>query len=145
MAENIEIQIGDEEDARQIETALLAALRGAQPQSANARFVLCARTGDGRLVAGATVETSYGWAAVKTLWVADEFRRRGIAHALMRKAEEKALDLGCHGAWLDTSNPDARTFYEKLGYTEFGSLANAHGQHPETHRRWFLKKALTET
>lgn len=145
MKDDIEIVAGDERDSEEIERALLGSLREVLPQSTNERFVLCARTAEGRLVAGTTVETSYGWAAVKTLWVAAELRNRGLARALMRAAEEKAVTLGCHGAWLDTSNPDARLLYEKLGYTVFGTLANEGGQHPETHRRWFLKKTLTGT
>ncbi|WP_419915093.1 GNAT family N-acetyltransferase [Hoeflea sp.] len=144
MNDDIEIVAGDDGDSREIERSLLASLREALPQATNRRFVLCARTKEGRLVAGATFETSYGWAAIKTLWVAQEYRRRGLARALMLKAEMQAIELGCHGAWLDTSNPQARAFYEALGYRVFGSLENGPDQLPQTHRRWFLNKALAD-
>lgn len=116
MADSITIGEGTHEDAAIIESRLLDALRRALPQSVNSGFVLCARTRDADLVAGLSVSTSYGWAVVRTLWVADGFRGAGLARALMREAEERAVALGCHGVWLDTSNPVARTLYESLGY-----------------------------
>lgn len=125
-----------------IEAELLRALRATLPQSDNDGFVLSARSEDGELVGGLTASTSYGWLLVKTLWVAETQRGKGLGRALMDKAETKARDLDCHGAWLDTSSPDARRFYERLGYETFGQLSNATGQTPETHRRWFMKKAL---
>lgn len=125
-----------------IEVALLRALRETLPQSDNQGFVLSAKSENGTLVGGLTASTSYGWLLVKTLWVAEAQRGKGLGRALTDKAETKARDLGCHGAWLDTSSPDAMRFYQRLGYETFGQLANAPGQTPETHRRWFMKKAL---
>ena len=142
MADGITISEGTQEDAEIIESRLLEALRHELPQSLNTGFVLCARTKEGNLVAGLSAATSYGWAAIKTLWVADAFRGTGLARELMREAEERASALGCHSIWLDTSNPDARGLYEHLGYEVFGELANGPGREPSTHRRWFLKKSL---
>ena len=127
---------------RAIEDALLRSLRETLPQFENAAFVLSAKAPDGDLVGGLTAATSYGWLLIKTLWVADTHRRQGLGRALMERAEDKAKEIGCHGAWLDTSSPDAMRFYIRLGYETFGQLANAPGQHPDTHRRWFMKKAL---
>ena len=61
---------------------------------------------------------------------------------MMARAEAKARAVGCHGAWLDTSNPEAMRFYAKLGYKPFGQLGNTPGQSPAGHRRWFMQKAL---
>lgn len=132
----------DPKVAGTIETELLRSLRATLPQSDNQGFVLSAKSERGELVGGLTASTSYGWLLVKNLWVAETQRGKGLGRALMAKAETKARDLGCHGAWLDTSSPDARRFYERLGYETFGQLSNATGQTPETHRRWFMKKAL---
>src|SRR6516165_7091346 len=43
-----------------------------------------------------------------------------------------------HSAWLDTFSFQARGFYEKLGYEEFGRL-----DYPPGHHRHFLRKRLT--
>jgi hypothetical protein len=40
----------------------------------------------------------------------------------MDRAEIRARERGCHSAWLDTFSFQARGFYEKLGYEEFGRL-----------------------
>jgi len=125
-----------------IEAELLRSLRATLPQSDNQGFLLSARSEDGDLAGGLTASTSYGWLLVKTVWVAESQRRNGLGRMLMDEAEKKARDLGCHGAWLDTSSPDAMRFYQRLGYETFGRLSNATGQAPETHRRWFMKKAL---
>ena len=125
-----------------IEAELLRSLRATLPQSDNQGFVLSARSERGELLGGLTASTSYGWLLVKNVWVAEAQRGKSLGRALMEKAETKARDLGCHGAWLDTSNPDAMLFYQRLGYETFGQLSNATGQTPETHRRWFMKKVL---
>jgi hypothetical protein len=41
-----------------------------------------------------------------------------------RCAEEEAAARGCHGAWLDTFEFQARGFYERLGYTCFAELGD---------------------
>jgi ribosomal protein S18 acetylase RimI-like enzyme len=58
----------------------------------------------------------------------------------MERIEAESRRLGCHGAWLDTSNPKARAFYERLGYREFGRIANEVGEQPEGFSRSFSCK-----
>ena len=53
-------------------------------------------------------------------------------------AEAEAVVRGCHGAWLDTFDFQARGFYEKLGYTCFAELP----EYPIGHSRFFMKKPL---
>jgi GNAT superfamily N-acetyltransferase len=130
-------EIGDH-----IEAQLLHSLRTTSPQTQNTSFILSARDPGGALVGGLTASISYGWLRVKTLWIAEPCRRQGTGGHLMARAEGKARSLGCHGAWLDTSNPDAMRFYAELGYTTFGQLSNAIGQPPASHRRWFMEKRL---
>jgi predicted N-acetyltransferase YhbS len=139
---SVEIKEAATDVGHQIEAQLLASIRSTLPQSINTHFVLAARDGQGSLVGGLVGGTSYGWLLTKCLWVADDHRKLGLGRALMYRAEQKARESGCHGAWLDTSSPDAMNFYSKLGYTSFGQLANHHGQHPESHRRWFMSKPL---
>ena len=131
--------------ASEIEQNLLSALARANPQSANESFILKASALDGHLVGGLTASTSYGWLLVKTLWVSETCRGSGVGRKLMETAEQEGIRLGCHGAWLDTSNIDTHRFYKKLGYHVFGQLENGPEHEPTGHIRWFLKKALTES
>src|SRR5215471_13287721 len=63
-----------------------------------------------------------GWLVIRHLWVRDDLRRRGVGRGLMALAEARAVERGCHSAWLDTFSFQARGFYEKLGYEGFGTL-----------------------
>ncbi|MFV2052382.1 GNAT family N-acetyltransferase [Aliiroseovarius sp. YM-037] len=83
--------------------------------------------------------TAYGWLLIKVLWVAPQMRRQGLGRALVADAFRRARELGCHSAWLDTSDKDAKQFYVALGFEVFGSLRNQADQAPPGHQRWFLK------
>src|SRR5712691_3125402 len=71
------------------------------------------------------------------LWVHAELRGQGIGRELMARAEQRAAALGCHSAFLDTFSFQAPGFYQKLGYTVFGTL-----DYPPDHKRFFLQKRL---
>ena len=90
-----------------------------------------------RIAAGLAGDTYCGWLFVKYLWVSDGLRGRGVGRELMARAETLARDRGCHSAWLDTFSFQARGFYEKLGYEEFGKL-----DYPPGHSRHFMRKSL---
>jgi len=90
-----------------------------------------------RIAAGLVGDTYCGWLFVKYLWVSDKLRGRGVGRELMARAEAVARERGCHSAWLDTFSFQARGFYEKLGYEEFGRL-----DYPPGHHRHFMRKAL---
>lgn len=128
--------------SKEIEENLLKALAGVNTQSTNATVVLSARDAFGQLVGGVSGSTSYGWFLVKLLWVSEESRGTGIGSSLMLEAEEHSKTLGCHSVWLDTSNPAAREFYLRLGYSDFGVLSNGPEVEPVGHCRWFMKKSL---
>ncbi len=139
---DIRIEETDHSVAETIETQLLASLNKAFVQSDNTSFVLSAASGDNPLVGGLTANTSYGWVLIEAIWVDEDFRNQGIGQLLMEEAERKARNLGCHAAWLETSNPGAKRLYESMGYAVFGKLSNQPGHFPESHQRWFLKKLL---
>ena len=128
--------------SREIETALLQSLAALNTQATNTGIVITARDATGRRLGAVTGATSYGWLLVKLLWVEEAARGTGLGRRLMQSVEDEARGHGCHGAWLDTSNPRARTFYRGLGYADFGTLANAPDQTPADHVRWFMRKAL---
>jgi len=83
--------------------------------------------------------TGYGWLFTQLLVVPDSLRGQGIGTQLMQLAETEAVTRGCHSAWLDTFEFQARGFYERLGYSCFGELPN----YPVGFSRYFMKKGLT--
>ena len=59
----------------------------------------------------------------------------------MQLAEREAVSRGCHGAWLDTFEFQARGFYERIGYECFGELPG----YPRGFSRFFMKKILLQS
>ncbi|SFJ33666.1 Acetyltransferase (GNAT) family protein [Paenibacillus sp. UNC496MF] len=53
----------------------------------------------------------------------DEYRRKGVATAIIGEAERLAKEHGCTRIGLEvgsSDNPDAKRLYEKLGYVDWG-------------------------
>ena len=63
------------------------------------------------IVAGLAGETYSGWLFIRYLWVGDALRGQGIGRRLMGDAETRALERGCHSAWVDTFSFQAPGFY----------------------------------
>ena len=85
------------------------------------------------------LRTAYGWLIVELLFVPEALRGKGVGAELMSLAESEAMSRGCHSAWLDTFEFQARGFYERMGYISFAQLSD---EHPSL-SRYFMKKALT--
>jgi GNAT superfamily N-acetyltransferase len=84
-----------------------------------------------------------GWAVfdylyIELLHVPEELRGQGQGRVLMERAESFARERGLVGIWLDTFSFQARPFYEKLGYSVFGTIDD----HPVGGHRYFLSKRL---
>src|SRR5512138_3173230 len=101
-------------------------------------LVLAIEDEDGQVVGGLWGRTGYDWLFVELLVVPESLRGRGVGTDLMRRAEAEAVVRGCHNAWLDTLEFQARGFYERLGYTCFAELEN----YPARWSRFFMRKAL---
>jgi len=128
----------DEADVEVLPHALEAYNESRWPQHAPWKpLAIFVREG-AQIVAGLAGETYCGWLFVKYLWVSEELRSKGVGRKLMGRAEALAIERGCHSAWLDTFSFQARGFYEKLGYEEFGRL-----DYPPDHQRHFLRKRLS--
>lgn len=123
-----------------LETELLANLRTENVQAVNSRICLAERDADGRIIAGLSGSTSYGWLHIHMVWVSPDQRRCGRARTLVDAATAIATERGCHAAWLDTSSPAALLAWKRLGFVEFGKISNKTGQYPEQHARWFLQR-----
>ena len=63
-----------------------------------------------------------GHVCVDELWVAPPFRGRGIAKALMQKADALKADMNATGIrlYVNVNNPAAQKLYERCGYIEDG-------------------------
>jgi len=90
------------------------------------------------IVGGLWGSTMFSHLHVDLLFVPEAMRGRGIGRQLLTGAEAEAVRRGCLGAWLDTYSFQARGFYERVGYSVFGSIDN----YPPGHSRIFLKKVL---
>ena len=91
----------------------------------------------GQMMGGLSGATAYGWLFVELLFVPEALRGQGVGTRLIQLAEAEAIARGCHSAWLDTFEFQARGFYERLGYTCFGELKN----YP-TGSRFFMSRRL---
>lgn len=103
------------------------------------QLVITLKDDAGGILGGLWGSTGYCWLFVELLVVPGAYRGRGVGTQLMAMAEAEALARGCHSAWLDTFEFQARGFYERLGYSCFGELAN----YPPGHARFFMQKFLT--
>jgi GNAT superfamily N-acetyltransferase len=83
--------------------------------------------------------TAATWLMVEMLFVPDTARGRGTGGTLMRAAEREAVARGCGNAMVDTINPDAARFFERLGFVRFGTLEDF----PPGHQRMFYQKRLS--
>ncbi len=91
-----------------------------------------------RRVAGLAGSVYLGWLAIDVLWVDEACRGQGLGSLLLREAEQRAMDLGAHGAFLDTFAWQAEGFHARHGYREFGRLDDF----PRGQPRLFMRKAL---
>jgi GNAT superfamily N-acetyltransferase len=96
------------------------------------------RDDDDHVVGGLLGHIRWRWLYVAKLWVNDRVRGAGHGSALLAAAEELARGRGCIGVHLDTFEYQARPFYEKLGYTVFGTLDG----YPPGYRQFHLAKTL---
>ena len=93
-----------------------------------------------RFVGGLDGYLFFDYLTVSRLWVAASARRQGLGTLFMDAAEKLARQAGCVGSTLSTYDFQARTFYERLGYTVFGTLPN----NPRGHERFFMAKVLSD-
>lgn len=97
------------------------------------------RDESGTIRGGALGETYWGWLHVSILWVDEALRGAGHGSRLLAEAEAEARRRGCRHVHLDTLSFQALPFYQRLGYTLFGTLDDL----PEGHQRFFLQKRLS--
>lgn len=101
---------------------------------------LTAREGDQILGTGA-LAVKEGYGEVKSMFVDDTARGKGIADALMRAIEDAAIDAKLPMLKLETGNVlyAAHKLYRRHGFTDCGVF----GEYVEANSSIFMEKALT--
>ena len=93
---------------------------------------------EGKVSGGATGYASFDWVFLELLFVPETLRGKGIGGQLLERVEAFGREHKMTGVWLDTFSFQARPFYERHGYTVFGTIDN----HPIGGQRFFLQKRL---
>lgn len=72
------------------------------------------------------INGALGYGEIKRLFVAEEFRGRGFAVALMQRLEEHAAERGASVIRLEAGpmQPEALSLYRKLGYSDRGPFGD---------------------
>lgn len=100
---------------------------------------LILRDAHAKAVGGLIANSCWGWLHIDYLWVDASVQRKGFGRQLLLTAEKLGARRKCRGAYLQTfSFQEALTFYERLGYVQFGVMEDC----PPGHRKHFLQKQL---
>ena len=75
-----------------------------------------------RIVGGLIGKVFWNWLYADLVWVDEEFRGQGIGSVVMRRAEERAIEMKLTAIYLWTESWQAPAFYSKLGYKQFVEL-----------------------
>lgn len=102
------------------------------------KLTLLLRDETGKVLGGLDAHTYYGWMFVENLAVDESIRGSGWGGKLLEAAHAEALRRDCKNVWLDTFSFQALPFYQKMGYTLFGTLDDF----PPGHKRYFLQRSL---
>lgn len=139
---SVEIRLSEnvtEEERLGILNPLLAHNLASGGDDAYETFALLLRDPDSNeIIGGLYGKVSYRWLLIDLVSVPESMRGQGIGERLMRMAEEVAQKKNCTGIWLETFSFQAPAFYQKLGYCEFGRLAD----YPPGHTRLYYQKSL---
>ncbi len=80
----------------------------------------------------------WGGLEIKTLWIREDYRKKGIGSMLLNYVENQAKEKGAVISMLDTFDFHAEEFYLKNGYEKVGVI----NDFPEGHRKIYLSKKL---
>ena len=109
-----------------------------KPETYRSLVILLSHPESDEIMGGLWGLTAFSHLWIDLLFVPESMRSVGIGRKLMMLAEAEAVQRGCHAAALDTFSFQARGFYERLGYSVFGTLDDC----PPGHSRFYLRKPL---
>ena len=92
----------------------------------------------GKLIAGLDAcITAYKILYVSTVYVDEDYRRKGIGAKLIREMEKRAVAMGVNTIRLDTFDWQGKEFYDAMGYQCAGHYDHAEDGYSEY---FFLKR-----
>ena len=94
---------------------------------------------DGTIYAGLHGHTWAGICEIKTLWIEESERGKGLGSRLLAAAEDEARRRACRVIHLESFTVQAPEFYARHGFEPFARLENL----PAGHANVFLIKRLT--
>ena len=109
-------------DLALLEERVSAAAIAAAGMGEDEEFGCFVREKDGRVVAGISGIVWGGCCELQAMWVDEPLRRRGLARALMARAEAEARRQGCTLVQFRAYDLLAPGLYERLGYTTVGVI-----------------------
>ncbi len=93
---------------------------------------------DGAIVAGLDAcMTAFKILYVSTVFVREDYRRKGYGKKLITEMEKRAVSLGANTIRLDTFGYQGKDFYLAMGYEEVGFYKNETDKYEEY---FFLKR-----
>lgn len=131
-------EVADEQVRQAIAAPLVRFNDSRAGPSGNRPLVVELRDAGGAVVGGLWGSTAYGWLFTQLLAVPEQSRGRGLGRQILSLAEAEAIKRGCHAAWLDTFEFQAKAFYERMGYSCFATLPD----YPKGYSRYFMRKEL---
>lgn len=95
---------------------------------------------DNKLIAGINAcMTAFKILYISTVFVDENYRRRGLGQILMEEVEERAISLGANMIRLDTFDWQGEAFYKALGYEQVGYYESEQDGFSE---HFFLKRLV---
>lgn len=91
---------------------------------------------DGSRIGGLVGETYWRWLVIDVLAVDPQFRGRGVGTELVRRAEAIAAGRGCLRAHTTAWAFQGLGFWQQMGYSIVGELAD----HPDGHVQYWLRR-----
>ncbi len=88
------------------------------------QFILKAVDDSDSIIAGIHCKIGSNWLYIESLWVDKRHRSEGLGKELLTQAENIASAKKCFGVYLYTYSFQNPGFYQKFGYSVFGSLEN---------------------
>jgi ribosomal protein S18 acetylase RimI-like enzyme len=125
-------------DLKVIEDGLTNFDKSAFGKSGYQPLTFLLRDHNGSVVGGVHGNSGASWLYIASLWVSEDLRGKGYGDLLLGKAEGEGIERGCANCYLDTYNPMALSFYQKMGYSVFGELENFLNDTS----RYFLRKTI---
>jgi len=107
-------------DVQAIERGLFSYEEGRLGNPLHAHFAVMLRTDTGQIQGGADCHVMWHRVFVKTLWLPETLRGRGLGTQIMLDVEAEAVKRRCLSIWLTALGDHACHFYRRLGYRVFG-------------------------